>query len=147
MPGYGHFSGFAAAACGGPRGCFHRSNTSMTIMRPPQHGHSGRKSSGCADGSSTAGRRDREQLAGPIEICLAGSASEPAVVTDAMEAARQDREQEATDELVGGERHDLPPVGAKATIILVAEGDAALALRAHACGDHWRGSRCLSTTI
>jgi hypothetical protein len=39
-----------------------------------------------------------------------------------MEAARQDMEQEATDELVGG----LLPVCAVATIILVAEGDAAL---------------------
>ena len=45
---------------------------------------------------------------------------------DAMEAARQDVEQEAADELVGRERHDLLPVGAVAAIILVAEGDASL---------------------
>ena len=32
-----------AVAFGGPRGCLHRSNTSMTIMRPPQLGHGGRK--------------------------------------------------------------------------------------------------------
>lgn len=43
-----------------------------------------------------------------------------------MEAARQDVEQEPTDELVGGERHDLLPVGARAAIVLVAEGDVAL---------------------
>ena len=30
-----------AVVSGGPRGCFHRSNTSMTIMRPPQQGHGG----------------------------------------------------------------------------------------------------------
>jgi hypothetical protein len=71
-------------------------------------------------------RRGREQLAGSTEICLAGSAGEQAVVTDAMEAARQDMEQEAADELVGRERHDVLPVGAVAAIVLVAEGDAAL---------------------
>ena len=42
MSGHGAVSRFVADACGGPRGCFHRSNTSMTIMRPPQHGHGGR---------------------------------------------------------------------------------------------------------
>ena len=35
-------------------------------------------------------------------------------------------EQEAADELVGGERHDALPVGAVAAIVLVAEGDAGL---------------------
>ena len=72
------------------------------------------------------GRRDGEQLAGEREAGLAGGAGEQAVVADAMEAARQDVEQEAADELVGGERHDLLPVGAVAAIVLVAEGDAAL---------------------
>ncbi|MCY1510055.1 hypothetical protein D9M68_444180 [compost metagenome] len=43
-----------------------------------------------------------------------------------MEATRQDMKQEAADELVGGERHDLLAIGAVATIVLVAEGDAAL---------------------
>ena len=64
------------------------------------------------------GRRDREQFASEREAGLAGAAGEQAVVTDAMEAARQDVEQEAADELVGGERHDLLPVGARATIVL-----------------------------
>ena len=36
MPGHEVVSGFGADAVGGPRGCLHRSNTSMTIMRPPQ---------------------------------------------------------------------------------------------------------------
>ena len=39
MPGRDAFSRFVAAACGGPRGWRQRSNTSMTIMRPPQQGH------------------------------------------------------------------------------------------------------------
>lgn len=40
---------------GGPRGCLHRSNISMIIMRPPQHGHGGRKSSGSSGVSSSGG--------------------------------------------------------------------------------------------
>ena len=71
-------------------------------------------------------RRGREQAAGEREAGLAGAAGEQAVVPDAMEATRQDVEQEAADELVGGERHDLLPIGAAATVVLVAEGDAAL---------------------
>ena len=31
---------------------------------------------------------------------------------DAVEAARQDVDQEAADELVGGQSHDLLPIGA-----------------------------------
>ena len=98
----------------------------MTIMRPPQQGHGGRKSSGSSGVSSSGGASDVQQFAGEREAGLAGGAGEQAVVPDAMEAARQDMEQEAADELVGGERHDLLPVGAVAAIVLVAEGDAAL---------------------
>jgi hypothetical protein len=36
---------------------------------------------------------------------------EQAVMPDAVEAARQDVEQEAADELVGRQRHDLLPFG------------------------------------
>jgi hypothetical protein len=55
MPGHGQLSRFVAVASGGPRGCLQRSNTSMTIMRPPQQGHGGRKSSGSAGVSSSGG--------------------------------------------------------------------------------------------
>ncbi len=65
---------------------------------------------------------DVQQFAGEREAGLAGGAGEQAVVADAMEATRQDMEQEAADELVGGEGHDLLPIGAVATVILVAEG-------------------------
>ena len=37
-------------------------------------------------------------------------------MADAVEPARQDVEQEAADELVGAERHDLLPVGAIAAV-------------------------------
>lgn len=46
MPGHGAVSRFVADASGGPRGRPQRSNVSMTIMRPAQQGHDGRKSSG-----------------------------------------------------------------------------------------------------
>ncbi len=49
---------------------------------------------------------------------------EEAVVADAMEAVRQGVQQEAADELVGGEGHDLRL--AVVAIILPAEGDRVL---------------------
>src|SRR5687767_6438641 len=69
--------------------------------------------------------RDRQQRAGLEEAGLARGRSEQAVVTDAVEPARQDVEEKAADELVHCERHDLLPLGAVAAIILVAERDAA----------------------
>ncbi len=50
-------------------------------------------------------------------------------MTDTVEALRQDVEQEATDELVGAERHGALAVDTVASIILVAEGDAGLVER------------------
>jgi len=47
-------------------------------------------------------------------------------MADAVEARRQDMEQEAADELVRRERHDALPVGTITAVVLVAEGDAAL---------------------
>lgn len=63
---------------------------------------------------------------GEERACAGGACRsvEQAVMAGAVEAARQQVEQEAADELVGGERHDLLAVGAVAAIILVAEGDA-----------------------
>lgn len=74
------------------------------------------------DGRLIDGRRcDREQLTGAFEMGFAGAGGEQAVVADAVEPARQAVQQEAADELVGAERHDLLPVWGRATIILVAE--------------------------
>lgn len=72
---------------------------------------------GCGGGH---GRGDPEQLAGVFEVSLAGGASEQAVMADAVEAFRQDVEQEASDELVSGQRHQLLPVGDIVAAILVA---------------------------
>src|SRR3546814_11002658 len=56
-------------------------------------------------------------------MILAACAGEEAIVADAVESARQGVEEEAADELVGGEGPDLLPSGAGLAIILVAEGD------------------------
>jgi len=72
-------------------------------------------------------RRDCEQLTDMFEIVFANAAGEQAVMADAVKASRQIVKQEAPDELVRGERHDLLPVGATPAIVLVAEGDAVVA--------------------
>ena len=73
------------------------------------------------------GRRcDPEQLAGTLQVGLAGGTGEQAVMADTVEALGQDMEQEAADELVRAERHDLLPGDAFAAIVFVAEGDAGL---------------------
>ncbi|GAB2208865.1 hypothetical protein ROS1_56830 [Roseibium sp. ROS1] len=69
---------------------------------------------------------DAQQFASAIEAGLARGAEKKAVVANVMEAARQDMEQEAADGLVGGERHDLLPVGTIAAVVLVREGDPSL---------------------
>ena len=74
MPGHGLASRFAVVACGGPRGCLQRSNTSMMIMRPPQQRHGGRKSSGSSDVAVSGGKatfrslRARTRLAFRAEL-------------------------------------------------------------------------------
>jgi hypothetical protein len=70
--------------------------------------------------------RDRQQFACTCEAGLARRTGEQAVVANAVEPARQDVKQEAADELVDAERHDLLAVRAVAAIVLVAEGDAGL---------------------
>src|SRR5690606_38746358 len=78
-------------------------------------------------GCGVIGRRGGVQkLAGTGDVGLACAASEQAIVPNAMEAARQNMQQEAADELVGGDGHELLPVGAGAAVILVSEGDAGL---------------------
>lgn len=68
---------------------------------------------------------DVQEFAREREAGLASGAGKQAAMPDAVESLWQHVEQEAADELVGGERHDLLPVGAVATIVLVVEGDAA----------------------
>src|SRR3979409_446972 len=72
-------------------------------------------------------RRHRygDQFPGTRNAGLAGGSGEQPVVTDAVEPLWQDVEQEAPDELVGGERHGAQPRPAVAAVVLVAEGHAA----------------------
>src|SRR3546814_2596634 len=69
------------------------------------------------------GRRggDVEQTAGAFEMILAPGAGEQAIVADAVESARQGVEQEAANELVSGQRHDLLAVGAALAIIFISD--------------------------
>src|SRR5215469_11163511 len=63
------------------------------------------------------------------DIVFAAGAGEEAVMADAVEALRQNMEQEAADEFVRTERHDALAVGAIAAIVLVAERDTGLVER------------------
>jgi len=70
------------------------------------------------------GRRGSvEELARTSDARPSRTAGEQAVMPDAVEATRQDMEQETADELVDRERHDLLPIAAVTAVILVAEGD------------------------
>ena len=55
MPGHGALPRFGALEAGGARGWHHRSNLSMTTMRPPQQGQGGRTSAGSSGVSSSGG--------------------------------------------------------------------------------------------
>ena len=71
-----------------------------------------------------------EQLADTCDIAGAGLAGEEAVVADAVEARWQDMHQEAADELVGIERHQLVvSLGAFEAVILPLEGNALVVVR------------------
>ena len=48
-----------------------------------------------------------EQLSSPRDIAGARAAGQQPVVADAVESGRQDVDEEAADELAGGERHEL----------------------------------------
>ena len=76
--------------------------------------------------SSSGGGATASSSRARARLTLRAGAGEQAVVADAVEAAWQDVEQEAADELVGGERHVVRAGRAVAAVILVAEGDAGL---------------------
>ncbi len=111
-------------AVGRCRGVAPRSKISMMIMRPPQHGQVGLLGSTAAAVGLAFRFCNGEQLAGAGDVVGARAAGEQAVVADAVEACGQDVDQEAADELVGGERHDLLAIAAIGAIVLPPEGDA-----------------------
>jgi hypothetical protein len=63
-----------------------------------------------------------EQLSSPRDIAGARAAGQQPVVADAVESGRQDVDEEAVDELAGGERHEL--LASLGPVILPLEGDA-----------------------
>ena len=89
------------------------------IIRPPQHGHGGRQSSGrggigiAASAAFGLGLGRGEKFAGARDVGLAAGAGEQPVVADAVEALRQDVEQEAPDELARIERHGAVALAAR----------------------------------
>src|SRR5690349_24933816 len=102
-------------------------------MRPPQQGHGGRWSAGAPAAGSASSRSTGGSVTGTgmaisslarAIFFLQGGAGEQPVVTDAVEPLWQDVEQEAPDELVGGERHGAQLRPAVAAVVLVAEGHA-----------------------
>src|SRR5215831_21106643 len=70
-----------------------------------------------------------KQLARSRKVLRAGRLGQKSVVADAMEALRQDVDEEAADELACGERHDFVARSAVGTIILVVERDAVVVER------------------
>src|ERR1700676_4827105 len=73
--------------------------------------------------------RHREELAGARNVGGAGRSGEQAIVADAVESFGQDVDEEAADELTGGERHLLVSGASVGAIIFVPEGDAVLVQR------------------
>src|SRR5208337_2576740 len=65
-----------------------------------------------------------ERLADALDVAGSDRAGEQAVMADAVEAARQDVQEKAADELGGVERHGFEPVAAFDAIVLPFEGDA-----------------------
>src|SRR5215468_21932 len=109
-------------------GCCPGKKVSMIRMRLPQQGQ------GC---SGAFGSSDFVWAVLMASIAMSGTASssriramllaragEQAVVTDTMEALRQDVHQEATDELVGIERHHRVSLATFEAVVLPLEGDA-----------------------
>ena len=74
-------------------------------------------------------RRHLQQLACEGKIGVAAAVGQQAVVTDAVEAARQHMQQEAAHELAGLQRHRLVAGVALGSVVLPAEGDATLVQR------------------
>ncbi len=99
------------------------SNVSTMIIRPPQQGQ--RRAGGTSSASLSASARERwgalrrgEQLADALDVVRSNRSGEQAVMSDAVEAARQHVQEKAADELVGVERHGLEPVAAFDPVVL-----------------------------
>ncbi len=73
---------------------------------------------------------DAEQPTGAGQVLGAPAVGEQSVVADAVEALGQDVDEEASDELLRGQRHDLlpvaSPIGIWGPVVLPLEGHAAV---------------------
>ncbi|SRR6266480_5840870 len=80
---------------------------------------------GIGGGSGGLGFRfcNGEQLTRTCDVGGARAFGEQAVVADAVQALGQHVDEEATDELVGGERHGLVSIAALDAVVLPLEGD------------------------
>ena len=70
-----------------------------------------------------------EQLASAGDVVAAGGFGQQAIVADAVEALRQDMDEEAADELADSERHQLVPMVAFDPVVLPPESDAGVVER------------------
>ena len=70
------------------------------------------------------GSRHAEKFAATRELLCAMAIAEEPVIADAMKALGQDVQQEAADELIGGEGHDFLPI--VVAIVLPSEADPAV---------------------
>jgi hypothetical protein len=109
-----------------------RAEDSTTIMRRRSMG----RDEGWADRLRQGHRHRRldwtawrEQLAHPGDVMRADAAGQQAVVANAMEAARQDVNEKAADELGDGKRHRLLAIAPLDPIILPSECDGAVSER------------------
>src|SRR5260370_3157094 len=75
-----------------------------------------------------------DEFAGARDVVGAGGSGEQTVVADTGEAFGQDVQEEAADELTGGQRPPLVLRSAGGAIILLAAGDAGLVARPHSAG-------------
>ena len=99
------------------------SNVSTMIIRPPQQGQ--RRAGETSSARLSASREGWGAFSAAASNCRARSmlsrsnrAGDEAVMSDAVEAARQHVQEKAADELVGVERHGLEPVAAFDAVVL-----------------------------
>ena len=91
MPGHDTIVPVKGCDDGGARARAARWKISMMTIRPPQQGHGGRGSGSGVVVFDLRWCGRSEQLPGTRDIGLAAGAGEQAVVTDAVEALRQER--------------------------------------------------------
>jgi hypothetical protein len=103
----------------------------MTIMRPPQQGQGCDGSGGPPSSVPSASPVSRgvEELTRSGDVLGSARVGEEPIVTDAMETGGQHMEQEAADELVDGERHDLEAPAFLGAVILPPERHASIVER------------------